>query len=98
MLCASVSQQYEGALRFFKAPPGESGDGGSLSWPALLAAGAFAGINGWLATFAFDVVKTRVQSVDRYVPPPLSSNETPASLSPVGQSQPAAESRFFPDV
>ena len=35
-----------------------------LTWPALLSAGAIAGIAGWLATFFFDVVKTRVQSVD----------------------------------
>ncbi|PAV19818.1 mitochondrial carrier [Pyrrhoderma noxium] len=37
-----------------------------LSWPVLLLAGALAGINGWLPTFAFDVIKTRVQSVDRH--------------------------------
>ncbi|THH07964.1 hypothetical protein EW145_g3033 [Phellinidium pouzarii] len=35
-----------------------------LSWPALLLSGAMAGISGWIARFAFDVVKTRVQSVD----------------------------------
>ena len=32
------------------------------SWPALLAAGGLAGIAGWLGTFPFDVIKTRVQS------------------------------------
>ncbi|EJD00003.1 carnitine/acyl carnitine carrier [Fomitiporia mediterranea MF3/22] len=41
----------------------------SLSWPVLLFAGALAGVNGWLVTFAFDVVKTRVQSVDRFTSP-----------------------------
>jgi len=40
------------------------GDRGRLAWPALLFAGALAGVMGWLSTFAFDVVKTRVQSVD----------------------------------
>ncbi|TDL26589.1 carnitine/acyl carnitine carrier [Rickenella mellea] len=35
-----------------------------LPWHALLLAGGLAGVNGWLTTFAFDVVKTRVQSVD----------------------------------
>ncbi|KAL5531173.1 hypothetical protein ACEPAG_4049 [Sanghuangporus baumii] len=37
----------------------------TLSWPGLLFAGALAGVTGWIATFPFDVVKTRVQSVDR---------------------------------
>ncbi|TFK89510.1 mitochondrial carrier [Polyporus arcularius HHB13444] len=32
------------------------------SWPAMLAAGGMAGIAGWVVTFPFDVVKTRVQS------------------------------------
>ena len=32
------------------------------SLPALLAAGGMAGVAGWVATFPFDVVKTRVQS------------------------------------
>ncbi|KAG5652728.1 hypothetical protein H0H81_003927 [Sphagnurus paluster] len=34
----------------------------NLSWPSLLFAGGMAGIIGWLATFPFDVVKTRIQS------------------------------------
>ena len=37
---------------------------------AEIAAGALAGISGWLATFMFDVVKTRVQSVEYNGPPP----------------------------
>lgn len=41
-------------------------EAGHLSWSVLLLAGALAGINGWLPTFAFDVIKTRVQSVDRH--------------------------------
>lgn len=32
-----------------------------LSWPSLLLAGGVAGIAGWVVTFPFDVVKTRVQ-------------------------------------
>ncbi|PPQ79813.1 hypothetical protein CVT25_002967 [Psilocybe cyanescens] len=40
-----------------------------LSWPALLIAGAVAGVVGWIATFPLDVVKTRVQgSHPIYVP------------------------------
>ncbi|EIN06196.1 carnitine/acyl carnitine carrier [Punctularia strigosozonata HHB-11173 SS5] len=34
----------------------------SHSWPALLLAGALAGIASWVSTFPFDVVKTRVQA------------------------------------
>ncbi|KAI5120948.1 hypothetical protein M0805_001653 [Coniferiporia weirii] len=41
-----------------------SGETSTLSWPALLFAGALAGVSGWLGTFAFDVIKTRVQGVD----------------------------------
>ena len=36
----------------------------TFTWPTLLLAGGLAGVNGWLATFAFDVVKTRMQSVE----------------------------------
>lgn len=41
-----------------------------LSWPVLLLAGGVAGVVGWLATFPFDVVKTRVQGsyIDLEVP------------------------------
>ncbi len=35
-----------------------------LPWYAPLIAGALAGVVSWIATFPFDVVKTRVQSVD----------------------------------
>ncbi|KAI0693388.1 mitochondrial carrier [Cerioporus squamosus] len=40
------------------------------SWPAMLVAGGMAGIAGWVVTFPFDVVKTRVQST----PPGLPGN------------------------
>ncbi|KAF8585427.1 carnitine/acyl carnitine carrier [Ramaria rubella] len=36
-----------------------------LSWPRLMFAGGVAGVIGWLATFGFDVVKTRIQATKR---------------------------------
>ena len=45
----------------------------TLTWPALLLAGGLAGVNGWLATFAFDVVKTRMQSVEYHPSHPCRS-------------------------
>ncbi|KAF8888068.1 mitochondrial carrier domain-containing protein [Infundibulicybe gibba] len=48
-----------------------------LSWPSLLIAGGIAGIAGWLFTFPFDVVKTRIQGSE---PLPL------RSPSPLGVS------------
>lgn len=48
----------------------------TLSWPVLLFAGALAGVNGWLATFAFDVVKTRVQSVDLHTLPSMPGSKS----------------------
>lgn len=56
-----------------------------MSWPALLTAGALAGISGWLATFMFDVVKTRVQGVEYNGPPPNTLG-LPVSPSPVTTS------------
>ncbi|KZV88202.1 mitochondrial carrier [Exidia glandulosa HHB12029] len=68
---------YEGACRLLKpAQPAASIDHASLtaevekdaqelSWPRLMAAGGVAGVTGWASTFAFDVVKTRVQSTSR---------------------------------
>lgn len=35
------------------------------SWTSMLIAGGVAGVVGWLATFGFDVVKTRIQSTNR---------------------------------
>ncbi|KZO92860.1 mitochondrial carrier [Calocera viscosa TUFC12733] len=46
-----------------------------------LFAGAIAGIIGWLATFPFDVIKTRVQSVDRDVAGPYRSTWSTARAS-----------------
>ena len=36
----------------------------TLAWPWLMCAGGFAGAVSWLSTFPFDVIKTRVQSID----------------------------------
>ncbi|KAH7910471.1 carnitine/acyl carnitine carrier [Hygrophoropsis aurantiaca] len=70
---------YEATCRFFATPVSQSNLAKPLSaaasdlnathipWPALLFAGAMAGVIGWLATFPFDVVKTRIQSCD-YTP------------------------------
>lgn len=64
---------YEATLRFFPPSYPDPHDQTSLSaiaesevathsWGTLLLAGGLAGVAGWLATFPFDVVKTRVQS------------------------------------
>ncbi|EPQ56195.1 mitochondrial carrier [Gloeophyllum trabeum ATCC 11539] len=59
---------YEATCRYFsRTPPTAIPSTGHpeapiLTWPVLLLAGAVAGIAGWVATFPFDVVKTRVQS------------------------------------
>ncbi|OCH86542.1 carnitine/acyl carnitine carrier [Obba rivulosa] len=69
---------YEGTLRLFSpAPPHPDSaslieeveaERASHSWPALLLAGGIAGVAGWVATFPFDVVKTRVQSIHGALP------------------------------
>jgi len=38
------------------------------SWMTFLIAGAVAGIVGWMSTFPFDVIKTRMQGVDEQIP------------------------------
>ncbi|KAG2021027.1 carnitine/acyl carnitine carrier [Coprinopsis cinerea AmutBmut pab1-1] len=61
---------YEATCRLFAPPARNSSDimahveseVSTLSWPALLFAGGVAGIAGWLFTFPFDVVKTRIQA------------------------------------
>ena len=60
--------QYEATLRLC-APvhpaPGEMQETLALahrSWAALLLAGGAAGVLGWVATFPFDVLKTRMQA------------------------------------
>ena len=64
---------YEGTLRYWPRPHsahvrGDSREGevestlATHSMAALLTAGGMAGIAGWVVTFPFDVVKTRVQS------------------------------------
>jgi hypothetical protein len=55
--------QYEGTLRLFTAPAGHA-ETLSRSWAPLLLAGGAAGILGWLGTFPFDVIKTRMQAQD----------------------------------
>ncbi|KAK7685802.1 hypothetical protein QCA50_011148 [Cerrena zonata] len=64
---------YEATLMYFPSRKPSPHDHSSLmseadstiashSWPALLTAGGLAGIAGWLGTFPFDVIKTRIQS------------------------------------
>ncbi|KAF9454417.1 carnitine/acyl carnitine carrier [Macrolepiota fuliginosa MF-IS2] len=81
---------YEATRRFF-TPPASSetpADHSSifaevenginkLSWPALLLAGGVAGIVGWIATFPFDVVKTRIQGS---IEPPISRTASTTAL------------------
>jgi solute carrier family 25 carnitine/acylcarnitine transporter 20/29 len=59
--------QYEGTLRFF-APPARPDEVTATPlarpWAPLLLAGGVAGILGWIVTFPFDVLKTRMQAVD----------------------------------
>ncbi|KAI0782823.1 mitochondrial carrier [Abortiporus biennis] len=58
---------YEATIRYFPPLINKSHDPNSPSaatdsWPTLLLAGGLAGIAGWVVTFPFDVVKTRIQS------------------------------------
>ncbi|KAI0730404.1 mitochondrial carrier [Earliella scabrosa] len=72
---------YEATLRYWPRPhrdpdhhradsPGAEAEStlSTHSWPALLAAGGLAGVAGWVVTFPFDVVKTRVQSTPAGAP------------------------------
>ncbi|KAH8104278.1 carnitine/acyl carnitine carrier [Phellopilus nigrolimitatus] len=60
--CSSDGKQHADHSSLLSEVESEAG---ALSWPVLLFAGALAGVNGWFTTFMFDVVKTRMQSVDR---------------------------------
>ncbi|KAF6758158.1 carnitine/acyl carnitine carrier [Ephemerocybe angulata] len=64
---------YEATCRWFVSPPSvdrNSADlmkhveesAGQLSWGPLMVAGGVAGVAGWVFTFPFDVVKTRIQA------------------------------------
>ncbi|EIW75130.1 mitochondrial carrier [Coniophora puteana RWD-64-598 SS2] len=66
---------YEGACRLLTTP------GDSPSMPALILAGAFAGVVGWGVTFPMDVVKTRMQSTSS---PRHSSSPSPSVYHLVG--------------
>ncbi|KAF8638409.1 hypothetical protein AX17_002234 [Amanita inopinata Kibby_2008] len=81
---------YEATRRYFSGTPQslnpslldniESGMN-NLSWPALLLAGGVAGVVGWVATFPFDVVKTRMQGTEQVQPIPVSRGIPVANLA-----------------
>ncbi|TFY53282.1 hypothetical protein EVJ58_g9536 [Rhodofomes roseus] len=52
---------YEATVRYWPRTSSERASN-TTPWLATLTAGGLAGIAGWIATFPFDVVKTRVQS------------------------------------
>lgn len=52
---------YEATVRYWPRTPTQKATG-TTPWLATLVAGGLAGIAGWVVTFPFDVVKTRVQS------------------------------------
>lgn len=64
--------QYETTRRYFSQPiyphsnsdliQSFESDLHTVPWPALLLAGGVAGVAGWITTFPFDLVKTRVQT------------------------------------
>jgi solute carrier family 25 (mitochondrial carnitine/acylcarnitine transporter), member 20/29 len=61
-------KKYEATLRMF-TPPSPPSPGGKKPWGPLLLAGGVAGILGWIVTFPFDVIKTRMQAHDIVVLP-----------------------------
>jgi len=64
--------QYEATCRYFSQPiyphsnsdliQSFESDLRTVPWPALLVAGGVAGVAGWITTFPFDLVKTRIQT------------------------------------
>ncbi|KAL1938184.1 hypothetical protein VTO73DRAFT_11828 [Trametes versicolor] len=64
---------YEATLRYWPRPHSASADAGGSklenhSLAALLTAGGTAGVAGWIVTFPFDVVKTRMQTTATSAP------------------------------
>lgn len=52
----------------------------TLSWPVLMLAGGLAGVAGWITTFPFDVIKTRIQNSGVDLSPiPSTSHVSPSS-------------------
>jgi len=91
---------YETTCRYFSRPTGPSESSTilsqvetemtRLSWAALLLAGGLAGVAGWVATFPFDVVKTRVQGSQ-----PIPVISTTALALPSGIAQPLLAREVF---
>lgn len=52
---------YEATVRYWPRTASQKA-AGTTPWLATLAAGGLAGIAGWIVTFPFDVIKTRMQS------------------------------------
>lgn len=52
---------YEATVRYWPRTETQQANG-TTPWVATLTAGGLAGVAGWVATFPFDVIKTRVQS------------------------------------
>ncbi|KAF8957139.1 carnitine/acyl carnitine carrier [Flammula alnicola] len=84
---------YEATCRYFSSPSSSNilaqveNEMTQLSWPALLLAGGVAGVAGWVATFPFDVVKTRVQGSQ-----PVFVSSSAAPISPAAIASAAGPS------
>ncbi|TRM68390.1 mitochondrial carrier domain-containing protein [Schizophyllum amplum] len=86
---------YEATCRYFAMPRtvvrntdhssiyAEVEETSRLSWPALLVAGGVAGIAGWVFTFPFDVVKTRMQSPPQPLVNPASAPFAAGAAAPL---------------
>ncbi|KAF8909237.1 carnitine/acyl carnitine carrier [Gymnopilus junonius] len=83
---------YEATCRYFSSPtrPPEPNILGQVEtqmtempWSTLLLAGALAGIAGWIVTFPFDVVKTRMQGGEGAGAPPKPTDLHPSTTTPL---------------